>query len=298
LPPELRTKILKALCVAIIAEFETLKDSIDFRRTKKPNPKFHNPSQWHSPNSLKSFHSALLTSHEFNDTIEKIIKINGRSPRDVLLEKQAETVRTMTTKIEDMDPTNYPTMAWYCKTAGYFWRNPLVINDPELLPLVLRWMDGNSGNHLIPHLEPWLDQHAAEDDTYSESDAYIMISPVDNEKRTMEDCFYATVQGSIKGVQVVHQYVTTGNKFVRKEDEDDMEREETLGEKDVNSSPDWWCFWKLAEEMESEDAAWDWVFINYKVKRMYLGEITTAIKYHDIWDERTWERVKTLEELK
>jgi hypothetical protein len=305
LPPEPRHRILKALCTDIITEFDSLKSSIKYTRPAdgKTKPRHHRPSQWHPPSCLKSFHSALLTNHDFFNTISAI-QIDDRTPREILMEQQFKMVEAIPAYLKERhydEHHDLPTMRWWTSYAGYFWKNPLVLAHPKMLAWPLRWNELDSGRFFIPQMEAWLERHAAEN--VELADATGMITVMDGDGKEYPDFIEFVVHGSSRGLYVAEQFAHPGSRLER--DRGRREGEELiLGERDINSSPDWWCFYRLSDEMDAWARHWDgddrlWAFVNFKEKRMYWGPVLRyGYSWEDPWNERTWRVYKpSLDEL-
>jgi hypothetical protein len=116
----------------------------------------------HPAASFTSFLSAIQVNHEFNHLILESVRVEGGPFRLYLLILQRQTIATLA-EIKTTPSHRCPTFGGsvdYIRTGlGNFWKNPLVIEDENLIPSVLYWSCQTTSDYL-PHLGPWLSWHA------------------------------------------------------------------------------------------------------------------------------------------
>jgi hypothetical protein len=163
LPLEIWGVILYWLCISIAADFKALQDlnSLSDEELEKL-PKFRDtPSiKWPAtPSCLRSFTSVLRTCRHFHDVIKNGIKLDGRSPKEVLLAIQYQNLDEILKREWNrlrIDDVSFISVARLYSAAGCFWRNEKVLTDQSLLPNILLLSSPDSRRMLIPHLQPWL----------------------------------------------------------------------------------------------------------------------------------------------
>jgi hypothetical protein len=200
------------------------------------------------------------------------MQIQDRSPREILIDQQFNMVEAIMKFRRSSRCIGVPTMAWWTEFAGYFWKNPRVIEDSNMIAGVLQRMSLGSFRCWLPQLEPWLIRHAAAPpDNASRLEEIFAVHDYveDDEGREFPDYIRFTLShGNSKGLYIGGKFVSPGSELLGW-------RETTMGEEDINSSPHWWCFHYMSDSHRYSDLHGDslWTFVNYEEKRMYEGRL-------------------------
>jgi hypothetical protein len=306
LPHEIHVLILNALCADIISDLKnlcvyvcdwvnTFADADGWKvgefKYSTGKVKFHPPLTWPAiPTALKSFISAITTCREFNDIILNQIKIDGTHPSDALKIQQAKTIRDIT-----CFPYKFGVsidMPFFYLAAGAFWKNPVVIGRFRYISRVLRWSIVSSHKMLLPLLEPWLHRHFPEVPDHTES---IVRQTYYLGNHSVNPHYHFDVKPNPK--RVCHE----GRQYISNVDSIAFQvgpnrSPPTLMEQDLLASPpgQWWLF---VPYLDPDFDQLDWVLINYKDERMYVGPNPSEAlvwKGRDSFLVGTWVRFRTM----
>jgi hypothetical protein len=159
LPPEIHDMILSFVCKDLIAKYTPFYPN-DIRRCnwRTSDPKFPK-----TPLSLRRFSSLVRTCRHFYCSITGL-KINGESVIEKLQSLQKSKCEQMLQVFNDRYRTSISdaTVGVFIKMAGWFWKNPKICEDFELVFGILRTLEKENLIVLIPHLEEWMMKHAVE----------------------------------------------------------------------------------------------------------------------------------------
>jgi hypothetical protein len=174
LPRDVRFLILETFCAELVHDYFTTflaKQDLLSNAFDVENPEDSQlPQDAPAPSSsLESFVSAIQTSNEFNNLILNCIRLHGISTRLYLQQMQHLLVSEISNFAEGRSPHSWRAhplilvggVEFLRKGLGNFWKNPVVIEDKDLLPSVLRWSGCNC--NYIPLLEPYLAYHSVVD---------------------------------------------------------------------------------------------------------------------------------------
>src|SRR5271170_4623624 len=159
LPPEIHDMILSLVCKDLIANYTPFRPNDIHRCNWRPSdPKFPK-----TPLSLRRFSSLLRTSRHFYRSITGL-KINGESVIEKLQSLQKSKCEQMLRIFNHRYRTHASdaTVGVFIKMAGWFWKNPQICADFELVFRILRTLERKSLIVLIPHLEEWVMKHASQ----------------------------------------------------------------------------------------------------------------------------------------
>src|SRR5271170_3343536 len=159
LPPEIHDMILSFVCKDLIAKYTPFRPNDIHRCNWRPSdPKFPK-----TPLSLRRFSSLLRTSRHFYRSITGL-KINGESVIEKLQSLQKSKCEQMLRIFNHRYRTHASdaTVGVFIKMAGWFWKNPQICADFELVFRILRTLERKSLIVLIPHLEEWVMKHASQ----------------------------------------------------------------------------------------------------------------------------------------
>ena len=159
LPPEIHDMILSLVCKDLIAKYTPFYPN-DIHRCNwyLSDPKFPK-----TPLSLRRFSSLLRTCRHFYRSITGF-KINGESVIEKLQSLQKSKCEQMLQVFDDRNRTRASdaTVGVFIKMAGWFWKNPQICANFELVFKILRTLEKENLIVLIPHLEEWVIKHASQ----------------------------------------------------------------------------------------------------------------------------------------
>jgi hypothetical protein len=285
LPREIRLLIFRTFCSDIIDEFKCLSTSIWAEETYLDNDAEF-PLAWPAtPAPLRSFMAAITSCREFNHIIVHQVKFGGLSPIDLLKRQQKDSL--LSCFIQSKSTSRFH-MPFFYEATGPFWKNDSI--HTMALCITMIFTPALSRRMLLPHVEPVLNSLFS---CYASSEPLISprvrYSAADTEGGIQvwrhfdvnyrSECLY--VIGKVESVLM------------------GWPEEPSLAEEDIRQSPaEQWSLFLSVGDPESD---LDWILMNYKEKRMYVGpDCSEALvwKGRDIYDLSTWARLTSIDEIR
>jgi hypothetical protein len=300
LPPEIHDMILSFVCKDLIAKYTPFYPNDIHRCNWSPSdPKFPK-----TPLSLRRFSSLLRTCRHFYRSITGL-KINGESVIEKLQSLQKSKCEQMLQVFNGFQRTrpSDATVGVFIKMAGWFWKNPQICEDFELVFRILRTLESKSLIVLIPHLEEWVMKHASQTPplTYKYI-KYDLDLNGENPDRFSPVVFQPgsrmalpngvggwvfSIKGLYKGSKFQEQNDSSrrigkaeGMSRQRKENEGIMSLCPVLAELD-KSPHEWWLFY-----VSPGDSL---VLVDYSDKRIWGNMCKRQMcLWDDVWNLRSW----------
>lgn len=295
LPPEIQDRILYFFSLSVVHEYEK-HDPADFwDRTARPSPQLGKCPA--IPHSLVSVTSALKTCRFFHNSLTNVVKLDGQSLIEVLQNIQYRRILDLIKYYFESDAKPEIHIGWFVESAGYFWKNPKLIDDKDAIADVLYLISRKSRMMLLPHVEQWLIRHAI---TADHNHPRIKLDDA-NRPKCGNPCIDQTAviynDYVSNSISLLGDIITTPSMYDEDADEDDKDDDWKfiyayysaipLVWDLRNSQPSTW--WLYHNDCSGHSPGW--FLVNYGDKKLYVGPDGTQAYYWENFGHQTlWKK--------
>jgi hypothetical protein len=230
------------------------------------------PKSFDASAVLKDFSSALQACRYFWNAITKAIKINGDTPVSILQDMQRSTVRRVLPPRPSIS-RGHNRLEWnlgtLVKSAGVFWKSPLVLGDFRLLDSLFVSLQQTDKPLMIPHLSEWISRRGRSSETKETQTIRVRGKPYTEEKGGSNDVdpvFLVTLNCFKYSAGLVDIFSVEGVTDYPKIPESGLVC-------DIKNSTSG-CWWLLRDKDEDEDG---WFLVKYDEEqgqqscKLYVG---------------------------
>lgn len=254
----------------------------------------------HPVDCLQHFSWALRVCRHFNNALNSVIKIDNKTPVEILQLLQYDRICEVLDVIEvdsNRRPIDSIDVVFFTKLAGNYLKNTLVIGSFNVIQRILTGFQFNSCWILIPRLKEWLDRHATQ--TRCSHFKTIRVLVFDGEQS--DD--FGNLMSFKLGRRMLQGEGFSAHTIERVASDEDIEvcsnchiphvfacntKLRMVQDIMLSESNSWWIFHMYCFDEVDEDEGW--FLMNYTLGKIYIGPDGSGGCYPDrgCWDPYRW----------
>jgi hypothetical protein len=287
LPNEIRNHILYFFCLNVIEEYKEFHFDFNDEDDDEEEDNASTEIVWPKPpECLSSFASALGTCRFFHDVITQIIKVDGEHVVEILQELQFDKLVRIQIALHGCPK---PHLDLYFSTVGYFWRNPKLSKDPDIIGSFKLWDDAKSPLMLIPHLEDWLKHNTPSKSKQSqkiqltlsemEGNAELVLLTDSDSRFTSAGC------DTLEICPITKFHKILGGKSPKIAPRHRLKLLPIVQDVTNSSTDSWWLFRRIKHQWDGSMICKWWCLVNYETKQMHMRpQYASRITFENAWN--------------